>query len=416
MTLSRNLGIGAILAAGLLPASAQSVKIGGDVQLWYTQMLDSNLRLNSKAGSYYNLRSEFQENSFAIRRVEVKASGTVTEEMEYEVMLDPSITTNASNPAILQDAILLWKSASGVSVRMGQFKTQQTFEGVMSSTEILFAERSQLGRVFGDKRDRGLVASFNLGDPKSFGAKLSLGAFNGMSDAISGKGSDSNAQKDVVARLDMNLGRDHRFGVYTLQGVTDVADKSGATIAPATPPAGWPSQSDIYTSKDATSNVGAYYVFQTSTWHFSAEAITGLLGRRFPTLAASAPAVKREHLDQKFTGYYVTGGYTFGRNTILLRYDFMNYNSGDQWYTTYNPYKETAPGTPKLVNGAPVDYSPKFTEITLGYTYAFIPEKVKAANIKFNYIARSKNFLAPRAGQTGEQGGDTFVVAFLVAF
>jgi len=55
----------------------------------------------------------------------------------------------------------------------------------------------------------------------------------------------------------------------------------------------------------------------------------------------------------------------------------------------------------------------------LGYTYAFKPESVKAANIKVNYILRSKNFLVPRSAptvQTGEQGGDSLVVAFQVAF
>ncbi len=409
MNLTRNLGIGAILALGLVPATAQSVKISGDVQLWYTQMLDNNLRLNSKAGKgYYNLRSEFQENSFGIRRVEVKAAGSITEDVEYEVMFDPSIATGTSNPTVLQDAAVTWKLASGVALRVGQFKNMQTMEGLTSSTEILFAERSQLGRVFGDKRDRGAVLSFTFGNPKEFGAKLSLGAFNGMGDAISGKGADTNAQKDAILRLDLNYGREHRFGFYTLQGMTDVADKTSVAIAPAAPPAGWPSQADIYASKDATSNLGAYYAFQTSVWHFSVEALSGTLGRRFATLGTT-PAIKRDHLDQKLMGYYVTGGYTAGNHSFLLRFDSMNYNSGDNWYGTTNPYKVTA-------NGAPADYTPKFTEITAGYTYAFIPEKVKAANIKLNYIARSKNFLVPRAGQTGEQGGDTFVVAFLVAF
>jgi hypothetical protein len=65
-----------------------------------------------------------------------------------------------------------------------------------------------------------------------------------------------------------------------------------------------------------------------------------------------------------------------------------------------------------------VDYTPKYTEMTLGYLYAFKPETFKAANIKVNYIHRSKNLLAPftAVGQTGEQGGDNVVVAFQVAF
>ncbi|HXC17440.1 MAG TPA: hypothetical protein VNV60_08380, partial [Holophagaceae bacterium] len=70
-----------------------------------------------------------------------------------------------------------------------------------------------------------------------------------------------------------------------------------------------------------------------------------------------------------------------------------------------------------------VDYTPKYREITFGYTYAFNPKVVKAANFKLNYIARSKNFLAPSTNassilglQTGEQGGDTVIAAFQIAF
>ena len=96
----------------------------------------------------------------------------------------------------------------------------------------------------------------------------------------------------------------------------------------------------------------------------------------------------------------------------------MNYNQGDDWYTDYNPYTESAPGVARLVNGSPVDYTPKYTEITAGYTYAFDPKVMKRANLKVNYIHRSKNFLAPSAalGQTGEQGGDTAILAFQIAF
>jgi phosphate-selective porin len=346
----------------------------------------------------------------------VKASGTLTEDVDYEVMFDPSIATSTTNPVILQDAWANWKLGGGVSLKIGQYKNLQSYEGLTSSTEILFAERSQLGRVFGDKRDRGAALSFAFGSPRDFGGKFTVAAFNGMGDAASGKAADNNAQKDMVARLDLNMGIHHKFGAYTLQGVTDVTDKSGVAIAPATPGSGWPTQASVYDNKDATSNLGAYYAYQDSTWTFTSEVMTGLLGRRAATLAASAPAVKREHLDQKFMGYYVTGGYTTGNHTFLLRYDFFNWNSGDQWHAAYNPYTQSAPGVALLAQGSPVDYTPKFTEITLGYTYAFLPEKVKAANIKVNYVMRSKNFLVPRAGQTGEQGGDTLVVAFLVAF
>ena len=405
------------LVLSALPASAQAPKISGLVQIWYTQMMDSNLRLNSAPaiGGYYNLRSEFKENTFAVRRTELKFSGKIWEEegksLDYEVMIDPSINTSASNPTILQDAALHLKLNGGIEFKVGQFKNLQTFEGIMSSSELMFAERAQMTRTFGDKRDRGAMASYAFGDPKAFGTKILVGAFNGMNDSFAGKANDSNAQKDLVARVEFTAAKAHKFGFYTLQGSTDQTDKgtlaaktfNGLAVTPA-------STADILNYKDKTSNYGAYYVYQDATWTFMAEAMTGLLGRRNPSVGA-AGAAGRERLDQNFLGYYAAGAYTTGRNTFALRFDTMNYNQKDEWYTAYNPYTNS-----NATTSLGADYSPKFTEATLGWTYAFKPESVKAANLKLNYVARSKNFLRPRAGQTGEQGGDTLMVAFQVAF
>ena len=63
------------IAAGALflgapPAQAQDVKVNALVDVWYNQILDSNLRTNSQittpgASKYYSLNSAFQENGFA---------------------------------------------------------------------------------------------------------------------------------------------------------------------------------------------------------------------------------------------------------------------------------------------------------------------------------------------------------------
>ena len=404
-----------LLAGGSTPAIAQAPKFSGLLQVWYTQMLDNNLRLNkpydANGAKYFNLRSEFTENTFSIRRSEIKLSGTITEDVEYEVVMDPSINTGTSNPSILQDAVIVYKIGGGFEAKLGQFKNLQTYEGLTSSGEIFFAERAQLARQFGDKRDRGAALSYGFGDPNEFGGKATLAFFNGLNDSVSGKSNDTNAQKDFVARLDLNYGKAMKFGLYTLQGSTDQADKGGLvarTFVGAA--ASLPTATQILDNKDKTTNLGAFYVYQDSTWLLSAEVMTGMLGRRFASVG-TAGAAARQHLDQKYMGYWVTGGYTMGNHTFLVRYDTANYNSGDNWYTAYNPYKESAPG---VSLGA--DYSPKYTEISAGYLYAFKPEKFKAANIKINYINRSKNYLQPRAGQTGEQGGDTVVVAFQIAF
>ncbi len=414
------------LVASCFAAAQTAPKVGGLIQVWYDQVMDNNLRNNSvyanstgATSGYYNLRTEYKEDGFSLRRVELNLGGSILPELDYYVMIDPSINTTAASttnsnasyiPTILQDAYATYH-VGPFMVRLGQLKTQQTYEAInFGSGDLMFAERSQLARVFGDKRDRGALAAYQFGDPKEgFGAKVTVGIFDGMSDLTNGKANDTNAQKDFIARVDFNQGSNHKFGAYTLRGSTDQSDKVGALLARTWSGATAPTAASILANKDKTTNLGAFYAFDNGQWHFDAEYLTGLLGRRFASVTnvATTATALREGLDQKFEGYYLTGAYTMGHNRFLLRYDYMNYNSNDTWYTAANPY---------LVGAA--DYTPKYKETTLGYTYALDPAVVKSANIKVNYILRSKNFLKPltTAGQTSEQGGNTLMAAFQVAF
>lgn len=408
------------LAALALASSvqAQDVKVDALLIAWYTQMSDNNLRLNAAtpgALKYYGLggtagtgaTNPFNENGFSLRRAEIYLATKINDEVSANIMFDPN------QPApLLFDAFITYKPTKEIEVKVGQFKPLQTFEATsIAAADLLFVDRAQLARFIGDGRDRGIVGSYTFGNPKAFAAKVSVGVFNGET----GRVNDQNAQKDFVARVDFNNGTAHKFGVYTLQGATNKKDTTGAAgqgaaFGAASATNGVPATVDIYANKDQTSNMGAYYYFNKGPWHFDAEAATGLLGRRFDAFLDAAGTAKRQHLDQKYLGYFLSGTYTTGHHTFGLRYDFMNYNSGDKWYTSYNPYTSTAAGP------TGIDYTPKFTETTFGYTFAFKPESVRAANIKVDYILRSKNFLAPRAGQSGEQGGDSLVVAFQAWF
>jgi len=417
------LSLAALLGAGFTPASAQA-KVGGLVQVWWNLSTPSQLRNNAAGTPYYNLRSEFKENTFAIRRVELKFSGKITDEVEYEAMIDPSqnITTTAgpSNTLnILQDANITWKTGTGLDIKMGQMKAFQTYEGLNSSSELMLVERSQMGRTIGDVRQRGVAAIYGFGDVKDFAGRIIVGAFNG---AV--KQNDGNAAKDYVARLEFQAAKDHKFGLYTLQGGTDLADKDSSPLVARTftGAVNGPTAAQILDNKDKTSHLGAYYVFQTADWLFSLEYVNGLLGRGYgisstaSLVNGASTAAAREHLDQKFMGLVLTGAYTTGNHTFLARWDSMNYNQGDKWYTATNPYKVNV----TAANGSTgvADYTPKYTEMTVGYLYAFKPESLKAANFKLNYIARSKNFLKAFAAnnETSEQGGNTIVAAFQVAF
>ncbi len=403
----------ALAAASVLPA--QAVKFDGAlVDLLYTQMLDNNLRLNSAAHSptYNSLVAGMTENQLLVRRAELYFSGKITEDVSWNIVIDPNNSANTSYGTVLNDAAVTWKLNGQFTIKLGQLKFLQTYEGTsVASKDLLFYDRAQLSRVFGDRRDRGIMATYGFGDPKGLNGKVNVAVTSGMSDNGSGgKQAETNAQKDFHFRLDLAAGL-HKFGTYYRTGSTDVADKGGAVAGTTT---AWgtaaPNAAAILDNKDRTTNLGFYYFWDTPQWQVSGEAITGLLGRRFPSMFATATAMSREHLDQKYLGCYLQGAYKMGQHWITARYDFMNYNSGDDWYTSYNPYTQTSTGA------TGTDFSPKFTEIDLGYTYVFNPSKSYLGKFKLNYVMRSKNFLKPRTGQTGEQGGDSLVASLQVAF
>ncbi|MFM8234226.1 MAG: porin [Holophagaceae bacterium] len=399
-TFSRSI-LSTLALVSAFPLLAQP-KMSGLLQVWQTQMLDNNLRWNSGFGKkYYNLRSEFTENTTSLRRAEFKMTGTIAPDVDWELMIDPAIASGS----IVQDLTLSYKNifSTGVELRAGQMKNYQSLEGLTSSSELMTIERSQLARVFGDNRDRGfaLIKTFRVDDTDLTG-RVVLGSFN-----AAGKSTDANAQKDFVYRLELNQGKFNKFGFYGLQGATDIKDTFTATTTPLAFGTSGPTAAAIYDNLDTTRNMGAFYQFMNSEYRFELEYMTGTLGRRFQAYGLASSAVKRDYLDQKFTGMVASLAYTIdGGHTFLARYDSLNYNEGNKYYGTTHPYLPSTGG----------DFSPKYQEMTVGYMYAFLPEASKKANLKINYIKRSDNFLAPRTGQTGAQGGDSIVVALQVAF
>ncbi len=141
--------------------------------------------------------------------------------------------------------------------------------------------------------------------------------------------------------------------------------------------------------------------------------MTGLLGRRWTSVGITAAL--RQHLDQKFLGHTLTDVYKWGRHQVTGRYNFMTCNKGDDGYGACISY---TPSTLNSTSGAPLgaDCTPKHTEVVLDYNYLLNPGMHAQGQVKLNYVHRSKNFLLPRAGQAGEQGGDTVVAVFQIGF
>jgi hypothetical protein len=182
--------VGVLIVAGPARAGAEALKVNGLIQIWGT-VNGANIRLNAgdmPPNGYYNLRPEFANDGFTVRRTELRVSARPLRKLEFTVMADPSISTGS----MVQDAVVSLRPMARLLLQVGQFKTQQTHEGLLSSGDLLFAERGQAARAFGDTRDRGAVASWSFGDSRVSGT-ASTGVFNG-----SGRRNDPNRTKDVV--------------------------------------------------------------------------------------------------------------------------------------------------------------------------------------------------------------------------
>lgn len=415
MKIFRLAGLACLLTCGAV--QAQDVKVNILTEFWYTQMMDNTLRNNApiKAGAsaYYDGTSagRFTENAFNLKRAEIYCNYKISDEWAGYLMFDPNQATNTVTNNILQDFVITWTpSGTGFTVKGGQFKMPSTYESTLcSARDIIFFDRAQMSRLLGERRDRGLWAAYSYGSPEGFKGNLNASISNGTTDdGTSGKNAvDANAQKDYLVRFDGSYTKAHKFGLWYRSGQTNL--KSSTTVA-ATLPASWTAAGvtaqTLLDNRDKTTATGLFYAFDAPQWHFDVEYATGLLGRRYPTLFANtAAAPLREHLDQKFQGYVVTGVYKMGAHQIAARYDVFNYNSGDDFYGAVSPYA-TAAG----------DAAPKYTETTVGYNYLFNPSKYTYGKLKVDYIIRSKNFLAANPGTTGLNGGNSLVASVMVGF
>jgi len=150
--------------------------------------------------------------TFRLRRAEISLKGDIVpKRFSYGVMIDPSkvlefqstsLSMGGTAPvsvkqpvgavAMLQD-FYVTGSTQYADVSIGQFKIPVSWEGFNSSSKLLFPERAQVSKTFGDKRDIGLKAAKKF---KRFG--YVAGVFNGTGQNTL----DNNNDKDVTLRLE----------------------------------------------------------------------------------------------------------------------------------------------------------------------------------------------------------------------
>jgi len=135
---------------------------------------------------------------FRIRRTELKFAGDILgdDRFKYTVMIDPSqVQEDNTRRSVLQDAFFTLDQLPWLAhhkVDLGQYKLPLTEEGLRSSAKLDFAERSFIGRTFGDQRDIGAMLT---GEWPAL--TYQAGVFNG-----SGQNqSDANDGKDLAGRV-----------------------------------------------------------------------------------------------------------------------------------------------------------------------------------------------------------------------
>ena len=222
--------------------------IGGLVQVWYTSFQNDNSGLfDDPTVNGIADTNEGQDNdSFRIRRTELKFTMEIHENVTAVVMIDPAreatsfpnVTDNqglfkranqvapefdAANgpglgsgasiggvqsgsgaaPRLLQDAYINYHGViPHHDFQIGQFKPALGEEGIRSSAELDFAERSFVGQIF-DNRDLGVQAHGVWWDERF---QYWVGAFNGAGNYHQSAGqasnrSDDNDEKDFTYRL-----------------------------------------------------------------------------------------------------------------------------------------------------------------------------------------------------------------------
>ena len=146
------------------------LKFGMLLQAWY--VMDDSAQASS--GTDY-LGNPIGVNSFRLRRAEIKLNGKVTPDWGFEVMFDPAKTQNftaGNDDKILQDLAVTYLGLKGHEFSLGQKKIAMTEEGLRSSSEIDFAERSRITRVIGDQRQMGFFYKGEYGE--TFAAQASI--------------------------------------------------------------------------------------------------------------------------------------------------------------------------------------------------------------------------------------------------
>lgn len=107
--------------------------------------------------------------NFRVRRAEIKFSGSLDPQSKWFIKVDPAkalssgAVSSTNDNKILQDIGMSYSLCEGLELQVGQFKAPNTWEGLDSSADLWFPERSLVARTYGDKRQTGAMVSYKVG-------------------------------------------------------------------------------------------------------------------------------------------------------------------------------------------------------------------------------------------------------------
>jgi Phosphate-selective porin O and P len=182
------------------------LKFGLLLQSWY---IADDSPYSTSGGGNSTLGNNIGANTFRLRRSEIKLNGKVNGSWAFEVMFDPSksITpqTSGTDGKILQDLAVTYTGLKGYELSLGQKKIILGEEGIRSSSELDFPERSQISRAYTDRRETGFFFKGDVAEPVTVFASFSNG---NPSNVLS----DTNDSLNSCGRLDLKFLPGLNFG------------------------------------------------------------------------------------------------------------------------------------------------------------------------------------------------------------
>lgn len=186
--------------------SEGELKFGLLLQSWY---IGDDSPYSTSGGGNSTLGNNIGANTFRLRRSEIKLNGKVNGDWAFEVMFDPakSITpqTAGTDGKVLQDLAVTYTGFKGYELSLGQKKIILGEEGIRSSSELDFPERSQISRAYTDRRETGFFFKGDVAEPVTVFASFSNG---NPSNVLS----DTNDSLNSCGRLDLKFLPGLNFG------------------------------------------------------------------------------------------------------------------------------------------------------------------------------------------------------------